>query len=165
MRRLFTSADSGLTSNALRWGERIGRWVRVQRGVYADGPEPPTPLDRERAQVLATGATARGALAGVLLGLDSVELDGMPVRKGRLVAERTSIIGGVRCVGALQALLDLAASTTTRGSRRWSRRCASDWCSSARSRTFLATCPAWRGSAASSPGAVTCRRRSRCWRH
>ena len=110
MRRLFTSAESGLTSNALRWGERIGRWVRVQRGVYADGPEPPTSFDRERAQVLAADGTARGALAGVLLGLDSVQLDGMPMRKGRLIDDHTTVIGGVRCVSALQALVDLAAS-------------------------------------------------------
>lgn len=109
MRRLFTSAESGLTSNALRWGEQTGAWVRVQRGAYADGPEPPTPLDRERAQVLASNAAARGALAGVLLELDSVELDGMPIRKGRLIDERTTIIGGVRCASALQALVDLAA--------------------------------------------------------
>lgn len=109
MRRLFTSAESGLTSNALRWGARIGRWVRVQRGVYADGPEPPTSFDRERAQVLAADGTARGALAGVLLGLDSVQLDGMPMRKGRLIDDHTTVIGGVRCVGARQALVDLAA--------------------------------------------------------
>ncbi|HEX4906546.1 MAG TPA: DUF559 domain-containing protein [Acidimicrobiales bacterium] len=109
MRRLFTAAESGLTSNALRWGEQTGRWVRVQKGVYADGPEPPSPLDRERARVLAAEEAARGGLAGVLLGLDSVELDGMPIRKGRLVDARTTIIGGVACVSALQALVDLAA--------------------------------------------------------
>ena len=93
MRRLFTAADSGLTSNALRWRARTGAAVRVQRGVYADGSEPPTLLDRQRAAVLAAGGTARGALAGVLLELDSVQLDGMPLRKGRLVDERTTVIG------------------------------------------------------------------------
>ena len=67
MRRLFTSAESGLSNNALRWAERTGESVRVQRGVYAEGPEPPTPI------------------------------------------ERTTVIGGVRCVGALQALVDIAA--------------------------------------------------------
>jgi hypothetical protein len=80
----------------------------VQRGVYAEGPEPPTPLDRERAQVLSADSTARGALAGVLLGLDSVHLDGMPLRKGRVIDDRTTVIGGVRCVSARQALVDLA---------------------------------------------------------
>lgn len=109
MRRLFTSAGSGLTSNALRWGEQTGAWVRVQRGVYAEGPEPATALDRERAQVLGADGTARGALVGVLLGLDSVRLDGMPLRKGRLIDDDTTVIGGVRCVSALQALVDLAA--------------------------------------------------------
>lgn len=60
VRRLFMMADSGLTSDALRWGVTTGRWVRVQRNVYADGPEPPTQLDRERAKVLASGSPARG---------------------------------------------------------------------------------------------------------
>jgi hypothetical protein len=109
VRRLFTAAESGLTSNALRWRADTGAAVRVQRGVYADGPEPPTLLDRQRAAVLAARGTARGALAGVLLELDSVQLDGMPLRKGRLVDERTTVIGDVRCVSALQVLVDLAA--------------------------------------------------------
>ena len=54
MRRLFTTEDAyerGLTQSALRWGERAGRWRRVDRGVYAEGPEDPTPLDRARAAV------------------------------------------------------------------------------------------------------------------
>lgn len=33
----------------------------------------------------------------------------MPLRKGRLIDERTTIIGAVRCVSALQVLVDLAA--------------------------------------------------------
>ena len=109
MRRLFTSAESGKSSHALKWAVHAGAAVRVRRGVYAEGPEPPTALDRERAQVLAADGEARGALAGVLLGLDSVALDGMPMRKGRLVDDRTTVVGGIRCVGALQALVDLAA--------------------------------------------------------
>jgi hypothetical protein len=46
----------------------------------------------------------------VLLGFDSVELDGHPIRRGRLVDDRETIIGDIRCVSALQALVDLAAS-------------------------------------------------------
>lgn len=81
MRRLCTAAESGLTNSALRWGCRAGRWVRVQQSVYAEGPESPTAMDRARAKVLAAGTPARGALAGVLLGLDSVELDDRPTRR------------------------------------------------------------------------------------
>lgn len=107
MRRLFTSAESGLTSHALRWGERTGRWRRVQLGIYADGPEPVTPLDRERAQVMASGSPARGGLAGVLLGLDSVTLDGAPTRRTPI---KPIVVAGLPCADARQTLLDLAAS-------------------------------------------------------
>src|SRR5688572_13117907 len=57
MRHLFTTAEAraaGLTDAALWWGEAHGRWRRVQRGVHADGPDDPTPLDAARARVLAT---------------------------------------------------------------------------------------------------------------
>ena len=107
MRRLFTTAESGLSRHALEWGERIGRWRRVQRGVYAEGPEDPTPLDRERAQVMASGSPARGGLAGVLLGLDSVRLDGAPTRRSTI----THIaVAGLPCADARQTLIDLAAT-------------------------------------------------------
>lgn len=107
MRRLFTTASSGLTDDALRWGERMGRWRRVQRAVYADGPEPITQLDRERAQVLAANGVARGALGGRLLGLD-VALDGRPMRRQRLSADRLLVAGGITCADARQVLVDLA---------------------------------------------------------
>jgi len=108
VRRLFTAADAGITNDALRWGVRTGAWVRVMRGVYADGPEPPSTLDRERASVLARGAVARGALGGVLLGLDSVRLDGRPTREDR--TEPALVIAGVPCASATQVLVDLAST-------------------------------------------------------
>lgn len=107
MRRLFTTASSGLTDDALRWGERTGRWRRVQRAVYADGPEPVTQLDRERARVLAADGVARGALAGVLHRLD-VGLDGRPMRRRTLPADRLVVVEGLRCASVLQTLVDLA---------------------------------------------------------
>jgi hypothetical protein len=91
MRRLFTTSASGLSKDTLQWGVRVGRWQRVQRGIYADGPDAVTPLDRERAKVLAAGTEARGGLAGVLHRLDSVALDGRPTRRDRLPAERIVI--------------------------------------------------------------------------
>lgn len=110
MRRLFTTADSGLSIDALRWGERAGRWRRVQRGVYGEGPKPPTPLDRERAKVLAAGTAARGALSGVLHGLDAVVLDGRPTRRRRLPDDEVVVRQGVPCANGRQTLIDLAAT-------------------------------------------------------
>lgn len=109
MRRLFTAAAAnaaGISEDALRWGVRTGSWTRVVRGVYADGPEPPTAFDRERAQVLARQTVARGGLAGMLLGLDAVTLDGRPTRQRR--AEAAACIGGVPCASGLQTVVDLA---------------------------------------------------------
>jgi hypothetical protein len=107
MRRLFTAAGSGLTYHALIWGESTGRWRRVQQGVYADGPDDPTPLDRERAKVIASGSPARGGLGGVLLGLDSVTLDGAPIRR---TACTTTIVHDTPCADAKTILVDLAAT-------------------------------------------------------
>ena len=113
MRWLFTTEEAnatGLTSDALRWGETTGRWRRVRRGVYAEGPEEPTPIDRAVAQVLAQRAVASGGLAGVLHGLDGVGLDQRPVRRRSLASGRIVRLDGLRCTDGLQALIDLAAS-------------------------------------------------------
>jgi hypothetical protein len=106
VRRLFTVASAGLTSDALRWGERTGRWRRVRRSVYAEGPEDPTPLDRARARVLAADGVARGALAGVLHRLDAVALDDRPMRR----RQRGCVvdIDGIPCADVLTTLVDLA---------------------------------------------------------
>jgi hypothetical protein len=106
VRRLFTVASAGLTSDALRWGERTGRWRRVRRSVYALGPEPPDRLDRARAEVLAADGVARGSLAGVLHRLDSVELDARPMRRRPRGAAVE--IEGIACADALTTLVDLA---------------------------------------------------------
>ena len=104
MRRLFRANE--ITEATLRWGARRGRWRRIVRGVYGDGREPPTPLDRARAEVLRRDAVARGSLAGVLHELDSVSLTRQPIARGDVPAER---IGGIRCANGLQTLVDLAA--------------------------------------------------------
>jgi len=108
VRRLFTTTESGLTEDALRWAQSKGRCRRVQRGVYADGPDDPTRLDRERAKVMASGSPARGALAGVLFGWDSVVLDGAPTR--RTPCETTLVVAGLPCADARTVLIDLAAN-------------------------------------------------------
>jgi very-short-patch-repair endonuclease len=113
MRRLFTSGEAaavGLTSNALRWGEATGRWRRVRKGVYADGPDVPTALDHARAQVLARHAVASRGLAGVLHRLDGVGLDGHPVPRRQLAADQIVEVEGLRCTDGFQTMVDLAAT-------------------------------------------------------
>lgn len=113
MRRLFTAKEAiarGLTRDALRWGERCGRWRRIDRQVYAEGAQDPDLLDAARARVLATGGVARGRLAATLLGLDGVgEPDDRPLRRGSLPDERVVLVDGLRCADGLQTLVDLAA--------------------------------------------------------
>ena len=126
MRQLFTTAEAmerGVTRAALRWGERNGRWRRVDRGVWAEGPEEPSDLDVARSTVLATGGVASHHLAGVLHGLDSVRLDGpwatIPVNgNGRragvcrrsLPPEHVITVAGLACTDGVQTMVDLAGT-------------------------------------------------------
>ena len=109
MRRLFTTADVTATKHTLAWAVQKKRITPIGRGVYGTGPQEPTPLDRARAAVLRCGGEARGALAGVLHGLDSVRLDDRPIRRDRLPPDRVVHLGGVRCADGLATLVDLAA--------------------------------------------------------
>ena len=125
MRRLFTTEealDRGLIMSALRWGQRTGAWRRVERGVYAEGPDEPTAFDHARAALVRTGGVACGTLAGELHGLDSVTFDGsgisvLPHQNGRrpdvhrrnLPACRIVTVHGLRCTDGLQTVVDLAA--------------------------------------------------------
>ncbi|MBV8960014.1 MAG: type IV toxin-antitoxin system AbiEi family antitoxin domain-containing protein [Actinobacteria bacterium] len=61
---MFTTAharDAGMTEMALRWGVRAGKWLRAAHGVYADGAEPLSALDRARARVLSAKNDCAGA--------------------------------------------------------------------------------------------------------
>jgi hypothetical protein len=110
---LFTAEEAagrGVTREALRWGERRGRWRRVERQVYAEGADEPDAFDRARARVLATGGIASGRLAGILHCLDAVTgLDQRPLRRRVLPDDRVVVIDGLRCTDGLQTLVDLAA--------------------------------------------------------
>lgn len=123
MRRLFTSAESGLTPAGLRWGEEKGRWRRADTGVWVEGPGEPSQLDRARAAVVATGGMASHHLAGVLQGLDSIDLDGTWVTVPRnsngrrprvsrraLPAGCVVRVSGLPCTHGQRTLHDLAAS-------------------------------------------------------
>lgn len=112
-RRLFTTdqfvADGG-TPDELRWAVRAGTHVRVERGVYAEGSDPPTDLDCALARLLASNTPAWGVIAGTLYGLDampnSFELPGR-WQTSEIVGPRT-VIGGFQCTSALQTIVDLA---------------------------------------------------------
>ncbi len=112
MRTLFTTREAtaaGLSPKALRCGEAAGRWTRVRKGVYAEGPEAPSAFDRRVADVLACGGVADGRLAGVLYGLDGVKVDDRPPRRRSLGADRVVRVGALRCTDGLQTVIDLAA--------------------------------------------------------
>lgn len=112
MRAMFTTAQAlagGLTEEALRWRERQGECRRIIHGVYGEGADEPTDLDRAVAAVVRGDTVARGGLAGVLHGFDGVALDDRPTRRGQLVPERIVVIEGIRCADGLQTLVDLAA--------------------------------------------------------
>jgi hypothetical protein len=109
VRRVFTADESGLTRPALRWGVRAGKWQHLEREVYLDGPEPPDEFDRARARVLAAKTVARGTLAGVLHGLDSVTLDGWPTRRSSPPSMRIQTLSNVPCADGLTTLIDIAA--------------------------------------------------------
>jgi very-short-patch-repair endonuclease len=109
---LFTTADArgtGISEMALRWGVLSGRWCRAAHGVYADGPEPVSALDKARARVLSAKAIARGRLAGVLLHLDGITLGRGHSFRRAVPAAAVVCIEGVPCTDALQTLVDLAA--------------------------------------------------------
>ena len=123
MRRICRTEDIGLTRSALRWAERNGHWQRLERGVWAQGPDEPTRLDRARAAVLATGGVASHHLAGVLHGLDSVDLGGIwvtvpptgngrrpHVRRSHLPADCVLSLWGLPCTNGPRTLADLATT-------------------------------------------------------
>src|SRR5438128_4638915 len=118
MRRLFTTEEAGargLSSAALRWGERTGRWRRIERGVYGDGRRDPDELDVARARVMASRGMATGRLAGVLHELDGVTLTGTPRRRRGIPSERITRVAGLLCTDGLQTLVDLATDLDDAG--------------------------------------------------
>lgn len=127
MRRVFTTAEAlnrGLTVAELKWGEKTGRWQRIEKGVYADGPLGLTALDRALGAVVVTGGVASGHLAGALHELDSVQFSrrhpyltlpkGVGTRRTgvahrSLPHNRITSVGGIPCTDGLQTMVDLAA--------------------------------------------------------
>ena len=106
MRRPFTSAEArerGITRSAIRWGIRTGRYQQLARGVFIKGSEPPTPVELAMASVMAARGVAAFSLAGILYGLDGIELC-EPFRANR----KAVMVDGYRCADARETLIDLA---------------------------------------------------------
>ena len=112
----------GLSRAAVRWGAKSGRWRRVEKGIYAEGPDEPTNSDRARAALMVTRGVASGTMAGALLGLDGVQFTRADLtlrtsqghrragaRNRPLPPSRVVEVHGIQCTDALQTLVDLAA--------------------------------------------------------
>jgi hypothetical protein len=125
MRIVFTTATAyqrGLTPAMLLTGERNSRWRKVEKGVWVEGPAPPSRFDRAVGAVLRTGGVASGGLAARLHDLDSVTLGAPPhvtvppnrmtrragVRRLWLPPERIVTVDGIPCTDGFQTLVDLA---------------------------------------------------------
>jgi hypothetical protein len=127
VRRIFTTEQAladGLTEDQLRWKVSSGQYLDMGRGVYAEGSEPATMLEKSIAGALVTqgavgGPAAAAAYGGLDLDLDEFTepyfvVSGRSSNK-RSGARRTRFIGGVTvlngiCVtDGLQTLIDLAA--------------------------------------------------------
>ncbi|HVT77611.1 MAG TPA: DUF559 domain-containing protein [Acidimicrobiales bacterium] len=134
MRRIFTTAQAradGLTAEQLRWKVQSGACVDMGRGVYAEGGDPPTMLERSIAGAIATSGAVSSFAAAALYGgldLDLAEVEqphfAIPARSSnkRTGAHRSHLIGtivtcnGVRVTDGTQTLVDLAAVLDE---RRW----------------------------------------------
>jgi hypothetical protein len=127
MRRLYLLEEleeAGLTRENIRAMVRARQIRCIRRGVYGEGSDTPSDLDKARADVLVVRGIATGRLAGVLRGLDSVTL--VPgkssttvlagsnrcrsgVRRRNVVQVETEVIGQVPCTDLVQTITDLAA--------------------------------------------------------
>ena len=129
MEAFFTTKEVSLTRDALRWGEKKGKWRRIVTHVYRYGAHDPTPMEQAIALVLSRGGVASGLVAAVLLGLDAVWIKGSEVtiaptlsndrtrvRRRTLASGRTVVVNGVPCTDGLQTVIDLAA---TLDDKRW----------------------------------------------
>jgi len=125
VRRMYTTRELhrlGLSKDAIGWAVRKGRLSPVIRGVFGEGPLPPTALEKAVAVVVATNGTASGPVAAALLQIDGVDVTAPDVsvrpsqgnhRKGvrrrELPPEQVVVVDGVRCTSPLRTLVDLAA--------------------------------------------------------
>jgi very-short-patch-repair endonuclease len=84
----------------------------VIHGIYAEGPEPPTPFDVALARMRRGGAPTWGLVAARLYDLDAVhDLDPPDIIKRRRAQDlggEARLVRGVLCTSPLQVMIDLA---------------------------------------------------------
>jgi hypothetical protein len=124
MRTPYTTGEAlrrGITESELRWAVRKGTVQRIARGVYVDGYDFPTPIERAMAKVVLHGAAAGGTLAGVLHELDGVTLrppyvvrprwaksDRKDVVRRTLFRDPFTEIQGISCLSGFETIIELA---------------------------------------------------------
>jgi len=127
VRKLYLLEDleeNGVTRTGIRAMVRMRLMRRIRRGVYGEGGDDPTDLDKARADVLVVRGVASGRLAGVIRGLDSVELAPgkssttilagsnrcrRGVRRRNTVQSEAEVVDGIPTTDLVQTIIDLAA--------------------------------------------------------
>ncbi len=124
MRKTFTTAEAaarGMSRSALAWGKQNGKWVDAGYGVFAEGAEPVTELERSVAAAKACRGQVSGCAAGEMLSLDSVKADRVdftvepgacnarPGARRRATLRPPLLVDGVPVTNGTQTVLDLAA--------------------------------------------------------
>ncbi len=115
-------AAKGLSREAVRWMVRRGEWTHAGRGLWAEGPEPLSDLDRSIGAAIRKRGVVSGRPAGVVYGYDGLRLRGPEVsvdpgrssrstrtRRRALIEDQIWIVDGVCITSPVQTLLDLAA--------------------------------------------------------
>jgi very-short-patch-repair endonuclease len=114
-----------MTESALKWAVQTGVIQRIQRGVYLEGGDPPTAIERAAALVVLTGGVASGSLAGILHGFDGVELREPYVARPRFgksdrkdIVRRNRFMGdlvereGICCTNGIHTVIELARASS-----------------------------------------------------
>lgn len=123
MRKVFSAAEAraeGVSRGALYRSVKAGRIVDLGYGMYGEGPEPPTFLERSIAAAKARHAAIGAAAAGEFYGLDAVMAKAVDIvvpastnnlRTGAHRRTRFDVVSVRGCcvTSGTQTLIDLAA--------------------------------------------------------
>ncbi len=111
MRRVFTTEEAlaeGRTERQLQHGVKLGLWIRITRGAYAEGSEPLDEFTEALGRMRVNGGVAWGEVAGVLHCFDSVKVTRRRPPRRRRATDDVALIQDYRCTDALRTIVDLA---------------------------------------------------------